>query len=966
MNAISEIKARVGIIDLAERLGLKKDASASHNGNVMFHGPGGNGNTPSISMNADKGLFNDFAAGGKATGKGGSQIDLVMLCRGGSVADAIGWICNEYGIINEREERAEKRERTLAETIADSCLKNLETHRGDMYQYLTGRGIAESAIDRAVLCKNIGFNTWHSPSKHPGEKFYGGPAVSFVIRRKNYSAPIAVDHRFVDADLNGGLKTQCHGTKEGMYWCADHSALAQAHTVVLVESSINALSVDSADLPGWIGLSVLGIGNWGSTDWSFLRGKKVIIGFDKDKPDDKSKTGPGQRAAWEIYQHLVEMDIAVFLLDTTKWRRILGVNNEDVEEYGIDINDLLLWHGQQQLANAIKNIDKNMIPGVPKKHSGHRPRVYIPPVDIGFYWRVRCEEQHTIFTKTVKVKTPEGDEIYDEVDTDMAGFRIANMSSVTISGPIATITGAHDDMPSTFYVSHVQTRRGQNILQRRVFNDGLYDMKEWEKLGAVFNPAQFKRTIAVMETLAANSNRKAANFVGLAWLEGKIRMNDGADCYFPEPADEHSAYAKMSFHSGRQEDARTLVNAYQSTYGMNAAAIMLVWTVCSHLKMFAGFYPHMVIGAPKGSGKSKLIEYLGINTGILKFSGAGMNEYRLRINSANTSFPVAYDELSNISKQAQVDLQQKMQTLYTADITKSKPKGRIVTHINFAPIMIGGEDVGNLDNVISKTVCATLVVDLRGKEIEPHSLPKWPMRQWLEFLAGMSRDRFNTGLAEAKKYCLTHAASRDQMAARMVGNYALVLFGWRLVCEFTGLPESHGNFVDCLMGEMNRHIQQTESSRQPWVWVMEKLAFAMQRQEYPYPWDIQAVTIGSSTATCLLVKPKDVMDYIHTSKDLSEFRTRLPITTGNALRAQLKEADVLMKETVHPYIRWNQQRRSPENKAEFDDSGKVVRYLNYVAIPVGQLLVAGITLPRVDYTAEEFSGLLEMEDGNEA
>src|SRR5574343_42802 len=336
MNAIQEIKSRVGIVALAERLRLKKDGS-SHNGAVMFHGPGGNGNTPSISMNAEKGVFNDFAAG-----KGGSQIDLVMLCRGGTVSDAIGWICNEYDIKNERAERQERRERTLAETIADSCLKSLETNRGDLYTYLTGRGIAESAIDRAVLCKNVGFNTWHSPSKQPGEKFYGGPAISFLIRRKNYAQPIAVDHRFLDAALNGGLKTQCHGPKEGMYWCADYSALGQAHTVVLVESSINAWSVDSAGLPGYIGVSVLGIGNWGSTDWSFLRGKQVIVGFDKDKPDEKTKTGPGQRAGWEIYQHLVELDIAVFLLDTTKWRRVLGVN-EDGEDYGIDINDLLLW-----------------------------------------------------------------------------------------------------------------------------------------------------------------------------------------------------------------------------------------------------------------------------------------------------------------------------------------------------------------------------------------------------------------------------------------------------------------------------------------------------------------------------------------------------------------------------------------------------------------------------------------------
>ena len=61
---------------------------------------------------------------------------------------------------------------------------------------------------------------------------------------------VGVDMRYIDPEANGGQKTQSQGEKVGAPWVLDWKRLASASTVVVVESAINALSVDSCELPG--------------------------------------------------------------------------------------------------------------------------------------------------------------------------------------------------------------------------------------------------------------------------------------------------------------------------------------------------------------------------------------------------------------------------------------------------------------------------------------------------------------------------------------------------------------------------------------------------------------------------------------------------------------------------------------------------------------------------------------------
>lgn len=919
MNDLINNLKNIDINEVAERLGLRPAEAVKSNGKRMFHGPQGKGNTPSLVVNTNVNLFKNFAV----NDAGGSNIDLVMHVLNFDFNEAIDWLCQEFSVQKPQKKTHDSNEKPpLHVYIAENCIKNSSDER--LKQYLTNRGITENAIERAIRCKTLGFNTYESPTKSPGEKYYGGPAVAFIARSMNPGHIQAVDMRFLDPALNGHVKTQCQGEKKGYFWTDDYRALKKAHTAVIVESCINALTVASAELPGYVGISTLGVEGAREIDWTFLRGKRALICMDKDSP--KQELGgnmPGQETAWTLFSLLTNMGIAAFLINQEKW------------DFDTDLNDLA-QKSIEQVKTALTNVESNLIAGVSPGQK-QKSRVWLPAVDLKEYWRYVAKPEHTLYLKTV-IKTVENsdgsrEKVQEEEPVDIAGFRIANLSKIVVSSYVATLKGSADDSPTTFYAVRVQTRKDGNNLIKKVFSEGLFNIKKWEDhFGAVYDQNKFKRLLTIKENEANVDIIEAVNFVGIAWFNGKLRVNQGADCYFPEP-DQQCPYNNLKFHSGNRSDAQQVINAYQETFGRNAALMILTWVLGTHLKLFTGYYPHMVISADKGTGKSRLIEKLEVTTGIRKFSSDSLSEFRLRTATSGTSFPIAFDELSNISSKKRTLLESRMQQCYSYDTTKTRTD--MLEFVIITPVLVSGEDV-DMRNVISKTVCASLKRNMRGQEIDIGTIPKWPMLQWLQFLTKVNRSTFNQALASCKAYCQNMASSRDSTSLRMIDNYALVLLAWKLLCEFTGISEDQGNYVGTLISEMNTHIQQTDSEREPWMWVMEKLCMELQKGTYPYPWTVKSINDSKGIPIqCLIVKLKDIMDYIKNSPEMREFRDSLPISSNNALKAQLKNSGMIFKEVVDPFIT--------------NASGESYKYRNCTAISLYGLAQYGIFVPGVDY-----------------
>lgn len=877
MATIEELKGRIDLHDLAERLGMVRHASGN------YHAPGRKDEHPSLSIHKGKDGTATQATAWKdhATGEGGSCVDLVMLVeRLAEVGEAVRRLHELYGWPMER--RATEgaaagppRERSRAEYIAERCLDAPE--RAVAY-LVEGRGITEEVARAAVKKGAVGFNDWTSPKVAPGAHGHGGAAAAFIVRTLNPGHVVAVDLRYLDPDLNGGTKTQCQGEKQGYGWTSDLKRLHGAETVYVVESPINALSIESAMTSRRVAaFAVRGVGNVGNIDFAWARGKQVIGCMDNDAPFPEGHRlaglRPGLSAFWTLHELLTGLDISC-----------LGVDQEGWSEN--DVNDILKKEGREGLARVLMRLEQWLIPGLPgTTESGFgKRRLFLPFHHDQRYWRYRVRPDFTSYV--TKVEAPEdGDgNSAPKIDLkELAGFRVAAMSRVTIASATATMTGDDDAQPRTLFAVSVQTTRHGAKLTRKVLEDDrLHNIDAWKRFGPVFDQSAFLRMINVLENAAHIGARDAANFVGLCWKKGRLTVNEGPDCYFTNP-EQQCPYANLLFPSGSREDARAVIGGYQRTFGRSAALLPLVWGLGGHLKVLLGFWPHLQMQADKGMGKSTLIKRLERSLAFTMFSGQSLQtEFRLLTSISHTSHPVGWEELSarrqDIIDKAVGLLQENYQ------YTLNRRGADMTEFLLSAPVMLAGEDVP-VRSLIGKLVRTEL------KEKGPlmaDDLPRFPVREWLEFLTGFSPAQVRAKYAALRERCLasSRASGQDDGATRMAGNYAALMTAWVLLAEFAEIDVKQGDFVQDLVGQMNAHIKETSADREPWVWIMETVLAELARGKYEAPFRYDE----HGGAPCLLIRAGDVMHHLATTISLREVWNALPVKSERVFKKQLRQA----------------------------------------------------------------------------
>lgn len=884
MASIEELKKRIDLLDLAERLNLKQGKGGDK---ALYHSPHHPDKHPSLSIFVN---HPKHGTGWKdhSSDAGGTCIDLVMHVQGGTVSDAMKYLHDAFGIpYDTPENKQERQQKSMIEYIADRCLEAREKVR----EYLKGRHITDAAIDAAMRAKTIGFNEWTSTKKNPGEVGYGGPAAAFIVRATGTGQTVAVDMRFLDPSQNGDVKTQTQGEKDGIGWTSDPRKLDRANRVILVESSINVLSVDSCDIPGTAAYSIRGIGNVDNIDFSFLRGKQCVICLDNDEPlpEGHPKAGrrPGPEAAWVLYERLTALNVSAVIVDQAPWLKDLA-DGEKKRESINDVNDFLAAHGPADLAKALETYEQWIIAGMPgeaDKRKG-RPRVYLPAHDYAQYWRFRTRLDFTSYISRMERKGE--DEAETPTFTDLCGFRIASLSRVSIAGATSTMTGDPDQSPTVNFSVTVQTARHGAALTRKVLvDDQLHNTQQWSKFGPIWQPAQFSRMVNILERTAHLGARSAINFVGLAWKEGQLTVNEGPDCYFTD-AKQQCPYHNLVFPSGSTQDARKVIAAYQSTFKQNAAAIPLVWALGGHLKALLGFWPHMTIQADKSAGKSTLIKRLERTLAFKMFSGQSLQtEFRLLTTISHTSHPVGWEEIS-ARRQDVIDkavglLQENYQ------YTETKRGADMTEFLLSAPVMLAGEDVP-VRSLLGKLVRTSLT----GKKgpMMSDDLPRFPLRQWLQFLAGLDKLVVLGKYYELREYCMqrSRAGGTDEGAKRMAGNYAAVMLAWRYLAEFAGMDYTEGGFGSDLVAEMNAHISESSSDRSPWVWIMETILSEIDAGRFQHPHKFDIVD-GDQ---CLLLRAGHIMDHIAHSNHLRDKWNSLPVKSATVFKRQLLAAGVTM------------------------------------------------------------------------
>lgn len=882
MASIEELKQRIDLDDLADKLNLVRPGNKGN-----YCSPHHDDKSPSLSIFDGGKKFKDFSAESEPYSSG-TCIDLVMYVLNiDDVGEAIKTLHELYGWPLDKPQRGEnepKRETSRAEYIAERCIAESEL----AVDYLVGRGISESVIRRAIKKGSIGFNDWTSAKVPEGQPGHGGPAAAFITRTLNPGHVVAVDLRYLDPEKNGNVKTQCQGEKYGYGWTSDIKRLMGAHTIYVVESPINALSIECCELGGSAAFATRGTGNVGNIDFRFLKGKKVVICMDNDPANEKG-VRPGLAAAWALHERLTSLDISAMLVEQAEWK------DEDDKPIN-DVNDYLKLKGIDGLKRALWKIEPWLIQGQPGKveEDFGKRRVYLPYNDDTKYWRYRVRED---FTSYISKITPADDEGEDKLEfSDLCGFRVAAISRVTISGATSTMTGDEDNQPKVSFAISVQTpRHGASLVRRVVEDEKLHNLDTWKKIGPVFNQAPFLRMVNILERAAHIGARNAANFVGLCYRDGKLIVNEGPDCYFTNP-DQQCPYHNLTFNSGTPHDARKVIEAYQSTFKKNAALLPLVWGLGGHLKVLLGFWPHMMMQADKGQGKSTLIKRLERTLGFTMFSGQSLQtEFRLLTSISHTSHPVGWEELSarrqDIIDKAVGLLQENYQ--YTVNRRGSDMTEFLIS----APVLLAGEDVP-VRSLIGKIIRT----EMTGKKgpIMPDDLPRFPVRQWLEFLSTLQRSQVLELYGRMREFCLDRsmASGEDDGAVRMASNYAALLTSWRYVCEFAGIDPKQGDFSHDLLEEMNRHIKETSADREPWVWIVETLLseIASHQYQHPFKWD------QVEGEECLLIRTSHVMEHLSRTPALRDKWNGLPVKSDRVFKKQLQQAGVILDESVERTI----------------------------------------------------------------
>jgi len=880
MASIEELKRRIDIVDLAGRLGLKQGSGGDK---ALWHSPSHPDKNPSLSIFVNHPKygtgFRDHSAN-----VSGSQIDLVMHAQGVDASTAMKYLHAEYGIAYDRPDRpAERVEKRTIDYIADRCLMDREKARA----YLEGRGISAEAITTATRAGMLGFNDWTSSKIAAGQTGHGGPAVAFLVRDDSAQL-VGVDMRFVDPALNGGTKTQSHGEKFGFYWTADPKRIARAKRIVIVESAVNALSVDSCNMPHTAAIATRGTGNVENIDFAFLRGKQVIICMDNDEPHPEGhpRAGecPGMVAAWKLHERLTALNISALIVDQSDWLADLA-DGEKVRKPINDVNDYLQARGPAMLAKAIENVETWLIAGMAGDDTRKgKSRVYLPSHDFAQYWKFRVRPD---FTQYITKREHDEESGADKIQyAELAGFRIASLSRVSVASATATMTGDPDQSPRDYFVPTVQTPRHGPKLVRKVMNDDqLHNMAHWTKFGPVWKPAEFSRMLTILERTVDLGARSVANFVGLAWRDGKLAVNEGPDCYFTDP-DTQCPYSDLTFANGTVSDARRVITTYQDTFKNNAALMLLVWALGGHMKALLGFWPHMTLQADKGAGKSTLVKRLERTIGFTMFSGQSLaTEFRMLTSISHTSHPVGWEELSarrtDVIDKAVALLQENYQ------YTISRRGSEMTEYLISAPVLLAGEDVP-VKSLIGKIVRT----NLSGKKgpMMPDDLPRFPLRQWLQFLAGLNKREVMDKYAAIRDWCVDKscAAPDDDGAKRMATNYAAPLLAWAYLCKFTGIDERAGGFHSDLIGEMNTHIKETSAERSPWVWIMETALSEMDAGHFRHPYKFDEF----EGEQCLLVNVSHIMDHLSTSNNLRDKWNSLPVKTATVFKRQLVAAGV--------------------------------------------------------------------------
>ncbi|MBF0108029.1 MAG: toprim domain-containing protein [Magnetococcales bacterium] len=831
MNA-AKLKESIDLHDLANRLGLQRQKEGEN-----YRAPWREDKKPSLSVFADGRKWKDHGSA-----EGGDCIDLVKRVKGVDTQEAMRFLHELYGFPFDRPAN-DPPDQANHENAAIKIWTKTKNHKNLHFsaQYLTETRKLPADRVTSWQGQSFGYSDW-SPSK--GNAKEHGPAVTFPVVNKD-GVVTAVNMRYLEEGHEP--KMRFLGEASGGFFIPD-LAIRKAPIIWLVESPIDALTLTAAGCPA---MAFLSVSMAGAFPFSWLKDhQRLMILADNDPP--------GMKAAATLYHRAISGGV------TVQWV-------EWIQDFK-DPNDALqAGKSLEQIRTWANKADTSMFPA---------KDVFVPTHEFGRLNHFICYLDTTEYHR----ETEDGPE-YKPV----AGFRVYRLDPIIIHHP-ATAIDPSDSGNSARKVLVAYRRTDSNVIQRRVIgSEDISSSNVLQKLGHLHNARQMA---LLLQTLGRDQrhSQESVGVIGLVHVGGKLQLMDAKNSHL---TDEECVYHRLHIPSAPPGSARGILEQVDGLMKQHLGVIQLGWFLGSLMKVFLGFWPHLVIGGHSGSGKTVIAGIMQKLIGFdLKESSELQTPYRRMKAISNHLYPVLFDEISRIDPKDCDDFVNLMHVSYRASVRHHGMKGVFLVA---APVCLIGQD-----NPITDAAINTKIVqfDMDGMKNEVGMFtPKtpFPVREWAHFLM----DRWDKVKANERLKIHTQSLFKhlkrdpsDTNIGRLVDNYAALQFALEEVFTFSGY--TNDAVWQTVVDLMNQHLVETALVRRESLAIMEKLAEEItlaNRHETPIPFLVDEKEGGRL--------------FIHTATILPFLEKRghhFPVTTSKRLVAHLSRDGLLLGRNVRKTI----------------------------------------------------------------
>jgi len=774
---------------------------------------------------------------------GGTILDFVMRAEGVELAEAAATVARAAGIEwRPKSNGGPPRPRTEAEEKLDWLAKKVTHHHqvNEAASYLVDeRRIDRKVVDKLLQEKRIGFSDYK-----------GVQGCAFTILSWPAAELVAVDVRRWNSPDPKDTQRH-HGHNEGHFWWHDRARLNKARTVWIAESTIDALSLETA------GKTAIAVRTWANhdRDWSWLEGRQVFLCLDGD---DR-----GQEGTRRLYKRLLAAGARP---------RVVGLGWQDDRK--VDPNGVLQQGGAEFLRGKLKEATLDAPVWDPARVA--RMPSHLRAAN-GGEKGLRDRGDHVtayLFRDSQWQRTP------------VCDFSLRSVESVEF---LDYATGTPQRRLYRFQYVQADTAALRSVM---VEDHRFGDPAAFAKCGLIHDLSRFKLYLSLVH-FNRNESRPMKNVVGLIDVKGTPTLCDASNMDFLK-GDNECVYAGMRFPSGSIEEGRKVWDDLCAMWTSGQGELVTTWLLGSFLKVWTGFWPHMKGAAPKGTGKTTFLAVLADAFRLKSISGEEIRtNYRRKVLVSNSLFPLAMDEISRYATRKQsTEFFHLMNAAYMHASTNHNIQGVRIHYEILTPFLFFGQDEGTEDTAFASK-CLNVALHPRDKGALPQIAAPFPLREWGLWLAAKRPD-VEREIAEAtvalREQVKVPVASSD--SDRLLKNGAVMVVARGLVGEFLDRPDG-GAFFELIARSLNDQMADVAgvSAKES---VEPLYLFAATYATDPNPGISAEVRWVEGHGACLVVSAQHLLVYLERN------RRTCAIRTPKTLIARLEDDGLLI---AHQRIR---------------------------------------------------------------